>query len=894
MKKTFLLLCFCGYFLLSLNLSLAYSENENSQNGPTDPVARMKSWEHHLRLKNESIFRNLKWRAVGPMFQGGRIESIACPSGINTTIYVGVGSGNIWKTNNNGTTWKPIFENESTFTIGDIDVSNSNPNVIWVGTGENLMARSSFAGTGVFKSIDAGKTWQNMGLHDTHHIGRIVIDPLDPDIVYVAALGHNYSFNEERGLFKTTDGGKTWNKVLYISERVGVVEVVMDPSDNKTLYAATWERDRKAWNNVVCGEGSGIYKTTDAGITWKRLFNGFPKGKHVGRIGLDVSVTNPNVVYAVLDNQTPRPEGEKKRRRAIGGEVYRSDDKGESWRKVNENELFAGINYSFGDIRVSPDNEDTIYILGINFLTSQDGGKTYKKIGGTVVHLYHNITRALHLDHHDLEIDPMNPDRLLLGNDGGLYLSNDRGKTWLHVNNLPIAEFYAISVDMDNPYKIYGGTQDDAALYGPSTHNIEDGIEDPWEYIWIDIWGGGDSYFTLVDPTDPNIVYYEQQFGSLKRKNLKDGTTKYIQPRAKKGEPSLRYNWMTPFIISHHNPFTLYYGANRLFKSINKGDNWAYISPDLTTNPGPEKQGNVPYGTITSISESSLKIGLIYVGTDDGNVFVTRDDGVSWTEINTGLPRKWVSRVVASRYDEGTVYVSLTGYREDDFKRYLYMSTDFGKTWKSIVGNLPSEPINVIREDPRREDILYVGTDHGGVYTSLNKGVSWYSLCNNLPTAAVHDMAVHPRDNELVIGTHGRSAFVLDVEPIQKLDKKILEKEAHLFDVRPAMLPRCRDYRGDWALETRKKAFVHYYLKKPLDVEISILNESGKVIKKLKGTNDPGINVAVWDLSPEKGKETRTIYAPGAKLVRPGNYRIKILAGDIKLEGNIQVLDFDR
>ena len=331
------------------------------------------------------------------MFQGGRIESIACPSGINTTIYVGVGSGNIWKTNNNGTTWKPIFENESTFTIGDIDVSNSNPNVVWVGTGENLMARSSFAGTGVFKSIDAGKTWQNMGLHNTHHIGRIVIDPLDPDIVYVAALGHNYSFNEERGLFKTTDGGKTWNKVLYLSERVGV-------------------------------------------------------------------------------------------------------------------------------------------------------------------------------------------------------------------------------------------------------------------------------------------VYYEQQFGSLKRKNLKDGTTKYIQPRAKKGEPPLRYNWMTPFIISHHNPFTLYYGANRIFKSINKGDNWAYISPDLTANPGPEKQGNVPYGTITSISESSLKIGLIYVGTDDGNVFVTRDDGVSWTEINTGLPRKWVSRVVASCYDEGTVYVSLTGYREDDFKRYLYMSTDFGKT----------------------------------------------------------------------------------------------------------------------------------------------------------------------------------------------------------------------
>ncbi len=858
MKKTIFSLLFLGILLMGFNLLSSYAANDNPQTGPTDPVTRLKSWEHHMKLKNESIFKNLKWRAVGPEFMGGRIESIACPPGYNSTIYVGVGSGNVWKTINNGTTWEPIFENESTFTIGAVAVSQSNHNIVWVGTGEVLMARSSFAGTGVFRSTDAGKTWKNMGLNDTHHIGRVLIDPKDHDIVYVAAIGHSYSYNEERGLFKTTDGGKTWNKILYISDKVGVVEVVMDPSNNKTLYSVAWERDRKAWNNVISGEGSGIYKTTDAGLTWKRLTNGLPQGKHVGRSGLSVSISNPNVVYAVVDNQALRPKEKKKkptssltisqlkkmtkeeflkldpktletflrengvsreysakdvfeaikkeeltpkslaqyfldlsagrelRGRVIGGEIYRSDNKGETWRKVNEDYLETRIGYDFCLIRVSPDNENEIYVLGNNLLVSEDGGKTYRINRGKIVHLLQHDIRVLHLDHHELWIDPLNPDRLLLGNDGGLYISYDRGETWLHTNNLPIGEFYAISVDMATPYNIYGGTQDDAALYGPSTHNLEDrlnkhGVEDPWKHIYLDRWGGGDSYFTEVDPTDPNTIYYEHQFGRLRRKNLKsasthrqksteEGSTIDIMPRAKIGEPPLRYNWMAPFVISHYNPDTLYYGAHKLFKSLNRGDNWICLSPDLTTNPGLEKQGNVPYGTVTTISESPLKPGLIYVGTDDGNVQVTKNDGVSWAKINTGLPQKWVSRVVASRYDEGTVYVSLTGYREDDFEKYLYMSIDFGKTWKSIAGNLPSEPINVVRDDPRNKNILYVGTDHGGVYTSLDRGKTWYSICNNLPTAAVHDLVVHPRDNELVIGTHGRSIFVLDVEKIQKFN----------------------------------------------------------------------------------------------------------------------------
>jgi photosystem II stability/assembly factor-like uncharacterized protein len=593
----------------------------------------------------------------------------------------------------------------------------------------------------------------------------------------------------------------------------------------------------------------------------------------------------------VLDNRTPLPQKKKGQRSPgiAGGEVYRSADKGTTWKKMNIEPIYAGINYAFGDIRVSPENEDIIYVLGVNVMRSRDGGKTYEKLGGTVVHLLHHSTRALHLDHHDLWIDPLNPERLLLGNDGGLYITSDRGNNWLHVNNLPIAEFYAVNIDSDTPYNIYGGTQDNAAVYGPGDQAQEDGIEDPWKSVWIDIWGGGDSFFTLVDPTDPNIIYYEHQFGQLKRKNMKTGETFFIQPRAKKGEPNLRYNWMTPYIISVHNPLTLYYGANKLFKSLDRGDRWKCISPDLSTNPGPDKQGDVPYGAITTISESPLEPGLLFVGTDDGNVHFTRNDGITWKKINNGLPDKWVSRVVASSYEPGIVYVSLTGYRDDDFQTYLYRSSDFGTTWHSLEGNLPAQSINVIRENPHKKNILYTGTDQGGVYVSLDTGKSWQSLCCDLPTIPVHDIAVHQRDNELVIGTHGRGAFVLDTTLVQEFDSSVAEKEAHLFTIRPAVLPKSRDYRGDWALETGKTAVIHYYLKEASDVKISIFRKSGKVLREIKGTGDAGINRAEWDLFQKPKEKVNTVYEPGRNMAAPGDYKVRIEAGSTILEGVITV-----
>ena len=735
---------------------------------PTTPRERIQSWQQHVLMERVSVFADLEWRAVGPRLQGGRIEAIAVPPGHHGTIYVAPGSGNLWKTVNNGLTWEPIFEHESTFTIGDVAVSSSNPDIIWVGTGETQPRHSgySYAGTGVFKSTDGGHSWQHIGLFDTHHIGKVLIDPQDPDVVYVAAIGHFWSRSEERGVFKTADGGRSWKKVLYISDCTGVVDLVMDPSDNRILYASAWQ--------PVSGEESGIYRTTDAGRTWKKLADGLPGGV-LGRSGLAVAATAPNIVYAFIDNQNPG-SGD---RDITGGQVYRSDDRGQTWRKVNEDDLYRvfGIyGWKFCDIHVSPDDEDEIYILGNRGYHSTDGGRTYERFGEQIIRFYDTPGKVLHLDHHELWIDPLNPDRVLLGNDGGLFISYDRARSWLHVNNLPIAEFYSVSVDTETPYYIFGGTQDNAALYGPSDCDITDSTVDPWRHVYLDQWTGGDSFNTYRDPMQKNIVYYEHQHGDMLRMDITGSSvlsggesTERVRPRAGRGEPRWRFGWYMPFIISHHDPLTLYAGGNRLVKSQNRGDDWFAISPDLTdTSSG--QWGVVPFGTITMIAESPFEAGLIYAGTEGGSLHLTRDDGTTWTRIDDGLPDKWVSRVIASMHEIGTVYVSFTGYREEDFEKYLYTSTDFGQSWTSISGSLPSESINVVREDPTSPDILYVGTDLG-VYVSLDRGKIWHSLCTNLPTTPVHDLVIHPRVGELIIGTHGRSVFVLDVKPIQSYGK---------------------------------------------------------------------------------------------------------------------------
>ena len=472
-------------------------------------------------------------------------------------------------------------------------------------------------------------------------------------------------------------------------------------------------------------------------------------------MGITIAPSNPNVVYLICDH------------RGVGGEVYRSDNKGESWRKTHEGRVKTGIGYDFCLIRVMPDNEDEIFIVGFNLLYSPDAGKTQSIISErTVPMLSYKARRTTpHCDNHDMFIDPDDPDRVMLATDGGLYVSHDRAKTWLHVNTLPIAEFYAISVDAREPYKIWGGTQDNGILGGEAKPMVLG--EEHWEWDH-----GGDNYVTLIDPNDLDTMYLEGMFGSMARKDLKTGKSRGIRPGPAPEGKKLRFNWMTPFILSHYDSKTLYAGANMLFKSENRGDSWKCISPELSGNMGPERQGDVPFGTITDISESALKKGLLYAGTDDGQVHVTMDDGATWSKINDGLPHKWVSRVVASKYNEGKVFISLTGYREDDFEAYLYVSNDFGKTWKSLVNNMPSESINVIREDPNDQDILYVGTELGA-YCSIDNGKTWHSLCKTLPTCAVHDLALHAGTGDLVAGTHGRSAFVLHAREIQRMKQEM-------------------------------------------------------------------------------------------------------------------------
>jgi photosystem II stability/assembly factor-like uncharacterized protein len=848
----------------------------------TDAKQRLKWYEQHLAMKDQSLFSILEWRFVGPEIMSGRITDVAIPPGRKYTIYAATASGGVWKTENQGTTWEPIFEHAPSTSIGDIAIDPDNPAILWVGTGEANIFRSSMSGTGIYKSTDTGKTWQHMGLSDSHHIARIVIHPEDPDIVYLAASGHEYTYNEERGVFKTSDGGKTWQKVLYINEKTGIIDLVMDPSDSNTLYASAWDRIRRAWNDPKPGENDAVYKTTNGGRTWQKITIGFPDLNFVGRIGLDVARSNPDVIYALIDNHEParaadeeetdaygRQRGEVKK----GAEVYRSDDRGESWTKVSEpnrniERLFSTYGWVFGQIRVDPNDENTVYIMGIPLLKSTDGGKTFESLTYT----------GLHVDHHALWIDPDDSNYLVNGNDGGVNISYDGGKTWVNYQNLGAVQFYNVAVDMADPFNVYGSIQDNGCYRGPVTHRP--GRSPIWE--WESIPGGEASYLA-IDPSNPDILYNEGFYGRIRRSELIHGKweTTAIVPEAGEGEPKLRGQWLAPFLLSPHNPEIIYHGMQYLFRSMDRGDSWERISHDLTYN-NPKEQGDISFATITTISESPFKFGLIYVGTDDGKVHVTRNSGHEWTEIMKGLPyKKWVSRIVASAYDEATVYLSMNGKRDNDFADYLYKSIDFGKTWVDISANIPGGPINVIKEDVKNKNILYVGTDLG-VYITLNRGKSWQVLANNLPTTFVHDLVIHPRDDILVAATHGRGMWVLDAEYIQKCFPEIIARAVHLFDPDPVKLPERRRRR------VAPKAEFYYFLQNKESVSIAILNESDELIKKLEGTGHPGLNSTEWDLT-RAVEEAEDTEVEEKAYVEPGIYKIRLTAGATVLEATLEV-----
>lgn len=807
----------------------------------TSEKALVESMEKHAQLLSSTPLNDFAAKNVGPTNMSGRIVDIEVAQNTNT-FYVAAASGGVWKTEDNGQTFAPIFDHQGALGIGDMALSPSNNEILWVGTGEDNSSRSTYAGAGIYKSTDAGTTWEMMGLPHSQHIGSIQIHPTNPDIVWVGSMGGLYSQNKERGLYKTTDGGKSWKKTLYIDDNTGIIDIKIHPTNPDVLLAASWERFRQAYDFVGNGKGSAIWRSEDGGNTWKKAVDGFPQNEFVGRIGFDFSMSNPDVVYALLDNQgesdrepsAPRRRGAKPAENAlkfedfqsmkleealgleearlntflrsnrfarkydaseikrqlktgkitvaqianyngevedanaalfdapvIGAEIYRSANAGKSWEKVSESDisrLYNSYGYYFGEIRVSTEDENEIFVLGVPLLVSRDGGKNFSRTD--------SVGRP-HSDHQSMWINPKDSKHILLGNDGGLYRSYGGGAKWDHLNTeMPISQFYSIMTDEASPYNIYGGMQDNGVWYGKSS----DTPDKPWQRLL-----GGDGMVVAVDTRDNNIVYTGSQFGMYSRINKETGERRLITPSHDIGMAPNRWNWRTPAELSYHNQDIVYMGSQYVYQSLDQGNTWVRISQDLTKN---EKSGNVPYATLSVVEESPLEFGTIYAGSDDGNVWITQNNGSTWTSLNEGLPQdRWVSSIAPSSYQEGLVYITLNGYRYDEFTTMVYKSMDYGKTWISIKGNLPNESNNIIVEDKVNPAILYLGTDHG-LYVTMDGGNNWNLYQGEIPNVAIYDMVIQERENDLVVGTHGRSVYIIDLDPIHKLskpDKMVME-----------------------------------------------------------------------------------------------------------------------
>ena len=837
----------------------------------------------------EKFLEDLKWRCIGPANMGGRIDDFAVVEGNPDIIYAGTASGGLWKTTNNGVTWEPIFDGETTSSIGDVAVAPSSPDIVWVGTGEANNRQSSSWGDGVYKSEDGGRTWKNMGLRDTHHIGRIVVHPANPDIVYVAALGRLWGPSKERGLFRTTDGGKTWLNTRFIDESTGFIDVAIDPENPSTLYAAAFQRQRTAYGFSGGGPGSGLYKTTDAGNTWVRLTNGLPEGA-IGRIGLDIYRRNPSIVYAVIEHKE--------------GGIYRSEDKGATWKKMSSTNP-RPMYYS--QVRIDPNNDQRIWVMGAQMYVSDDGGKTFRT----------DIVQEIHSDHHAMWINPADSDHMILGSDGGIQISYDRGRTWDFINTLPLAQFCEVGFDMRKPYFVYGGLQDNGSWGGPSATWTSAGItNDEWVRI-----GGGDGFFTQVDPSDHNTIYAESQDGFLFRFELRSGESKSIRPEPADEKETYRFNWNTPILVSPHNPKKILCGGNRLFISRDRGDNWEATS-DLTTQTDRDKlriMGVVPdantlsrndgvshYGTITTISESPLREGVLYVGTDDGLIQVSRDDGKTWKNVTSPpslVPKNtYISRVEASHFSEGRVYASLDGHRGNDFKPYVLVSEDFGGSWKILSSRLPEfGTVSVVREDRRNPDLLFIGTERGAFF-SLDRGVSWTRIKGNLPLVPVDDIAIHPRENDLIFGTHGRSIWILDdISPLAGLQADTLAAKSYLFDIRPALIFNPYFHKGDTGhkffvgANPPRGALISYYLKEDGKEESKVIvaDAEGKTVRELKGAKEAGLHRLNWDLryAPVSGEAgpTARFSSFSAPYVLPGEYRVTLQAAGQEMIKRVMV-----
>ena len=926
----------------------------SAQQPATESEVVTKALQEKKVLTNTSIIKNISFTNIGPTIMSGRVADIDVNPNDPTEFYVGYASGGLWYTKNNGNSFKPVLDNSPTQNIGDIAV-DWKKGTIWVGTGEKNSSRSSYAGIGMLKSDNQGLTWEHVGLPDSHHVSRIIINANNPEEVVVGVIGHLYSPNEERGIFKTIDGGKTWRKTLFINSSTGIIDVVVAPKNPNVLYAASWERERKAWNFDGDGNNSAIYKSTDAGDTWKNISinNGFRNGDGVGRIGL--SIYDENTVYAIHDSQFRR-KSEKKEKKSSNGltkedfkkmsteeflaltdknlnnylranrfqqkytsktvkkmvsqgtvkpidlakfledansmlfdtpvegaEVFITTNGGKKWSKTHNNQidgLYYSYGYYFGEIRVDPQDKNTIYVLGVPILRSKDGGKTFTSIG----------KENVHSDHQALWINPTRKGHLVEGNDGGLNISYDDGAHWIKLNSPSVGQFYAIYADNQKPYNVYGGLQDNGVWTASHNSKMNNRWHQTGQNPYTSIMGG-DGMQVQVDDRNPSIVYTGSQFGNYFRLDRDKGERTYIQPKHILGEAPYRFNWQTPILLSKHNQDILYLGSNKLHRSLDKGDSWEAISNDLTTGG---KKGNVAYGTLTTISESPFQFGLLYTGSDDGYVHMSKNGGGSWERISNSFPKGlWVSRVIASRHKKERVYVTLNGYRSDDFTVYVYRSDDYGKTWENISNNIPTSPVNVIREDSENPNLLYVGTDNGA-YASFNQGKEWFPFHKGLPNVAVHDLVIQPSAKHLILGTHGRSLYKATIAPLQMMTSEVMAKEAHIFPI--STIKKNRSWGnswGRWSSPFIPKISIPYYLSSSRKVTINIFKEELLVASIVKDS-DEGFNEFSYDLSfSEKGRKAylTKFKEQSLKAAKNGTYFLPKAVYTVKIESSTGVFE---
>lgn len=876
----------------------------------TPGTDRIASFEARKAAAARSIVNAIKFDNIGPTVFSGRVVDIDVHPDDPTIFYVAYASGGLWKTENNGTSFSPLFDNEAVMTIGDIAV-NWEENIIWVGTGENNSSRSSYSGIGMYKSMDGGKTWAHKGLPESHHIGRIVLDPRDPNVAVVGVMGHLYSPNAERGIYKTTDGGDTWSQTLFVNDNTGGIELISDPNNPDILYAGMWDKTRRSWNFVESGVGSGIYKSMDNGDTWTKVSSegsGFPDGEGVGRIGMDVYDDGGNtVVYAILDNYFRRPTEEKTDDKltkddlrtmtkeaflaldkdkikdylsnnrfpkkyavekvismiksdeikpvalvefiedansllfdtpVIGAEVYKSEDGGKTWTKTHKSYLdgvYNSYGYYFGQIRASSHQKGKLYIMGVPVMISEDDGATWESINGDNVHV----------DHHALYVSPHRDKHIILGNDGGINISYDDGQHWNKCNTPAVGQFYDIEIDQTDNYKVYGGLQDNGVWMGPHTYRAGTSWHGSGQYPYKSIMGG-DGMQVQVDPRDNVTVYTGFQFGNYFRINTENGKRKRITPQHDLGEPPHRWNWQSPILISPHNPDIIYFGSQYLNRSFNQGDQFEPISSDLT---GGGRKGDVAYGTLTTIDESPIEFGLIYTGSDDGLVHVSPNGGYDWHNISENLPQDmWVTRVVASKWEMNRVYVTLNGYRWDDMTPYVFVSEDQGKTWTPIATDLPLEPVNVIAEDPNNDQILYIGTDHG-LYVSMDRGKTTMLMNNELPAVSVHDVEIHAGRKHLLVGTHGRSIYKADIQHLQALNSNVLAGNLKAFDIDKVRHSSGWGGKRRWFQKKVSEPEVSFpiYAGTPGELMIQIKDSEGNVIKSMRQQVTKGLNYIEYD-----------------------------------------------